>query len=413
MKRRVVITGLGAVTPLGNTVEEMWPALLAGNNGIDYITQFDTSNMRVKIAAEIKDLDPEKYLDPKECRRNDRTVILGMIAAMQAYKDANLEGADIDCYRFGTFVTSGIGGINTIYEQSMVAREKGGDRVTPFFIPSAIINLIGGNIAIKYKAKGPNLPIVTACSSGNDSIGLAFHQIRDNYLDIAFAGGAEAAINILGVGGFSSMRALCFTNDPNAASIPFDKRRSGFVMGEGAGVLILEELEHALKRGAKIYGEIVGYAATCDAYHITAPDETADGIIHAFMNALKDGGVRPEQIDYINAHGTSTPYNDRLETLAIKKVFRENAYKINISSTKSMIGHCLGASGAIEAVITALTINNDIIPPTINYREFDEDCDLNYTPNLAVQRKVNYAINNNIGFGGQNSTLIMKKYIRE
>lgn len=395
---------------MGNSVEEMWQALVAGKNGIDFITSFDTANMRVKIAAEVKNLDPEKYLDPKECRRNDRTIILGLIAAMQAYQDAGLEGAEIDCYRFGTFVTSGIGGINTIYEQSMVAMEKGGDRVSPFFVPSAIINLIGGNIAIKYKAKGPNLPVVTACSSGNDSIGLAFHQIRDNYLDLAFAGGAEAAINILGIGGFSTMKALCFNNDPDAASIPFDKRRCGFVMGEGAGVLILEELEHALKRGAKIYGEVVGYAATCDAYHITAPDESADGITHAIQSALKDGEVAPEQVDYINAHGTSTYYNDRLETLAIKNVFNDHAYKINISSTKSMIGHCLGASGAIEAIITALTVKNDIIPPTINYREFDEDCDLNYTQNFAVRREVKYAINNNIGFGGQNSALIIRKY---
>ena len=398
------------MTPVGHNVEETWSALLSGKNGIDFITSLDSSNMRIKIAAEIKDLEIEKYLDPKEARRIDRVIALGLIAAEEAYQQAGLKDAEIDSFRFGTFVTSGIGGITTIYKQSQVALEKGIDRISPFFVPSAIINLIGGNIAIKYRAKGANLPVVTACSSGNDSIGYAFRSIRDGYLDLAFAGGAEAPIGELALGGFGNMRALCANNDPQAASIPFDKRRSGFVIGEGAGVLILEEYEHAKRRGAKILGELIGYGATCDAFHITAPDETGEGIAEAIRLALRDAGIAPEDVDHINAHGTSTPYNDKLETLAIKKVFGDHAYKININSIKSMLGHSLGACGGIEAIATALAVKEDIIPPTINYREFDEDCDLNYTPNRKVERRVRYALNNNVGFGGQNSVLVFKKF---
>lgn len=398
------------MTPVGHNVEETWSALLSGKNGIDFITSLDSSNMRIKIAAEIKDLEIEKYLDPKEARRIDRVMALGLIAAEEAYQQAGLKDAEIDSFRFGTFVTSGIGGITTIYKQSQVALEKGIDRISPFFVPSAIINLIGGNIAIKYRAKGANLPVVTACSSGNDSIGYAFRSIRDGYLDLAFAGGAEAPIGELALGGFGNMRALCANNDPQAASIPFDKRRSGFVIGEGAGVLILEEYEHAKRRGAKILGELIGYGATCDAFHITAPDETGEGIAEAIRLALRDAGIAPEDVDHINAHGTSTPYNDKLETLAIKKVFGDHAYKININSIKSMLGHSLGACGGIEAIATALAVKEDVIPPTINYREFDEDCDLNYTPNRKVERRVRYALNNNVGFGGQNSVLVFKKF---
>lgn len=398
------------MTPVGHNVEETWSALLSGKNGIDFITSLDSSNMRIKIAAEIKDLEIEKYLDPKEARRIDRVIALGLIAAEEAYQQAGLKDAEIDSFRFGTFVTSGIGGITTIYKQSQVALEKGIDRISPFFVPSAIINLIGGNIAIKYRAKGANLPVVTACSSGNDSIGYAFRSIRDGYLDLAFAGGAEAPIGELALGGFGNMRALCANNDPQAASIPFDKRRSGFVIGEGAGVLILEEYEHAKRRGAKILGELIGYGATCDAFHITAPDETGEGIAEAIRLALRDAGIAPEDVDHINAHGTSTPYNDKLETLAIKNVFGDHAYKININSIKSMLGHSLGACGGIEAIATALAVKEDVIPPTINYREFDEDCDLNYTPNRKVERRVRYALNNNVGFGGQNSVLVFKKF---
>lgn len=410
MKRRVVVTGLGVVSPIGNTVDEMFQALINGKNGIDFIKQFDTSNLKVKIASEVKDLDVEKYLDKRDAKRLDRVIIFAVIAANQAYYDAGLNNATINRDAFGVFVTSGIGGISTIYDEAKRAIEKGGDRVSPFFIPNSIINLVGGNIAIKFQAKGPNLPIVTACSSSTNAIGEAFRYIRDGYLDIAFAGGSEAAINELAVGGFSSMRALNTTNDPNNASIPFDNRRGGFVIGEGAGILILEEYEHAISRGAKIYAEMVGYSTNCDAFHIAAPDESAEGISKCMNKALKDANILPEAIDYINPHGTSTSLNDKLETLAIKKVFKKHAYKINIGATKSMTGHALGASGGIEAVITVQAIYHDIVPPTINYKEPDPECDLNYTPNQAIKRIINYGLSNNIGFGGQNATIIFKKY---
>lgn len=413
MKRRVVITGMGAVTPVGNNVNEMWENIVNGKNGIDFITQFDTSNMKVKIGGEIKNLDPSLFLDPREYRKLDRVMMLGLVAATQAYQDSQLENADIDHDRFGTFVTSGIGGINTIVEEGKKAEERGHDRVSPFFITNSIINLVGGNIAIKYKAKGPALPVVTACSAGTNAIGEAFRHIRDGYLELAFAGGVESAFNALSVGGFTSMRALNFSNDPNNASIPFDKNRSGFVMSEGAGVVILEELEHAKARGAHIYGEIVGYAATCDAFHITAPDETAEGITKCIKNALKDGNVSPEQIDFISPHGTSTPFNDRLETLGIKQALGKHAYNVNISATKSMTGHSLGAVGAIEAIITTLAIKNSICPPTINLNTPDEECDLNYTSHTAVKREIKYALSNSLGFGGQNAVLVFKKYEEE
>lgn len=413
MKRRVVITGMGALTPVGNTVEEMWENLLAGKNGIDKITLFDASGMKVQIAGEVRDLEPEKYLEPREYRKIDRTMLLGLVSAVQAYEDSGLEGVEIDRDRFGTFVTSGIGGISTIKEEAIKAYEKGGDRVSPFFIPHSIINLVGGIIAIKYKAKGPNLPVVTACSAGTNSIGEAFRYIRDGYLELAFAGGSEAPINELSVGGFASMRALNTSNDPNRASIPFDKERSGFVVSEGSGVVILEEYEHAKKRGAKIYCEVVGYGSTCDAFHITAPDSSAEGITKSIINALKDGNVEPELIDYFNAHGTSTPYNDSLETLGIKTAFGEHAYNINVSGSKSMTGHALGAAGAIEAIIVAKTLQEGIITPTINVAELDEECDLNYTLDKAIKRDVKYAISNNVGFGGQNATLVFKKYEEE
>jgi 3-oxoacyl-[acyl-carrier-protein] synthase II len=413
MNRRVVITGMGAVTPVGNTVAETWEAIVNGKNGIGFITQFDTSNCKVKIGGEVKNLDVDKYIDPREARRMDRAAIFALIAATEAYADAGLENAAVDRDRFGVFVTSGIGGMQTINEESRKSHEKGPDRVSPFFVPNAIINLIGGLIAIKYKIHGPNLPVVTACSSGTNSIGEAFRYIRDGYLDIAFAGGTEAPINELGVGGFTAMRALNTSNDPDNACMPFDKRRSGFVIAEGAGVLIVEELEHALKRGAPIYAELLGYGTTCDAYHITAPDESAEGIVKAIKLALNDADVNGDVIDHINAHGTSTPYNDRLETLAIKKALGDHAYKVNISSTKSMTGHSLGATGAIETILTVKAITDGICPPTINYREFDPECDLNFTPNAAVRRDIGFAMNINVGFGGQNAVLILKKYRNE
>jgi 3-oxoacyl-[acyl-carrier-protein] synthase II len=410
MKRRVVITGLGAVTSVGNNVEETWEGIKNGKNGISPITLFDTEDMKVKIAGEVKGLDFEQFLDKREIKRLDRVIILGLIASHEAYYDANLENLEIDPYRFGTFVASGIGGLGTIVEESRKAFEKGGDRVSPFFIPNAIVNLIGGHIAIKYHAKGPALPIVTACSAATNAIGEAFRYIRDGYCDVAFAGGSEATINILGVGGFTTMKALNTTNDINNASIPFDKRRSGFVIGEGSGMMILEAYEQAKKRGAKIYGEIVGYGTTCDAYHITAPDESAEGIATCIKLALEDANINPEQLDYINAHGTSTPHNDRLETLAFKKALGEAAYKVNISSTKSMTGHALGATGAIEGVICLKAIEDSVIPPTINLQVPDEACDLNYTPNKSVSREVNYALSNSAGFGGQNAAIIFKKF---
>lgn len=412
MKRRVVITGLGTVNAVGHNTKDTWEGIINGKNGISDITLFDTTDMKVKIAGEVKNLDVEKYLDKKEAKRLDRAIIFGLIAAKEAYEDAKLADAEIDPHRFGTFIASGIGGLGTIVSESKKAYAKGGDRVSPFFIPNSIINLIGGQIAIKYNAKGPAIPIVTACSASTNAIGEAFRYIRDGYCDLAFAGGSEAAINILGVGGFTSMKALNMSNDINNASIPFDKRRSGFVMAEGSGVLILEEYEHAVKRGAKIYAEIIGYSTTCDAFHITAPDESAEGITTCITQAIKDANISPDDIDYINAHGTSTPYNDRLETLGIKKALGEHAYKVNISSTKSMTGHALGATGAIEAVITVKAIVEDIIPPTINLKEKDEECDLNYTPNQAVKRTINYALSNSAGFGGQNAAIIFKKFTR-
>lgn len=410
MKRRVVVTGLGSVTAVGHNVNDTWEAIKNGKNGISEITLFDTTDMKVKIAGEVKNLNPEDYLDKREAKRLDRAIIFGLIAAKEAYIDANLENAEIDPFRFGTFIASGIGGLGTIVEESKKAYDKGGDRVSPFFIPNAIINLIGGQIAIKYNAKGPAIPVVTACSASTNAIGEAFRYIRDGYCDLAFAGGSEAAINILGVGGFTSMKALNMSNDINNASIPFDKRRSGFVMAEGSGILILEEYEHARKRNAKIYAELVGYGTTCDAFHITAPDESAEGIAASITLAINDASIKPEDIDYINAHGTSTPHNDRLETLGIKKALGEHAYQVNISSTKSMTGHALGATGAIEAIVCVKAIEEDIVPPTINLREKDEECDLNYTPNNKVTRTINYALSNSAGFGGQNASIIFKKY---
>lgn len=409
MKRRVVVTGLGAVTPVGNTVDEMWESLINGKSGIDYITLYDTTNMRVKIAAEVKNFNPDLYLEPKEAKRLDRAFLFGVSAAVQAYQDAKLEGVELNRDRFGVFVTSGIGGLTTIQNEAIKVHEKGGDRVSPFFVPNSIINLIGGNIAIKFQAHGPALAVVTACASGTNSIGEAFRYIRDGYMDIAFTGGAEAAICELGIGGFTTMRALNLTNEIDAASIPFDKRHSGFVMGEGAGILILEEYEHAIKRGAKIYAEMVGYHANCDAYHVTAPDETATGIMKCMLGAIEDAHIQPHDIDYINPHGTSTPLNDKYETLGIKRAFQDHAYKVLISGTKSMTGHSLGATGAIEAIITIKTITDGIIPPTINLLEQDDDCDLNYVPNHAVQHDVTYALSNSIGFGGHNATLVFKK----
>lgn len=409
MKRRVVVTGMGLVSPVGNTVEESFKNLVAGKNGIDFITLADASNWKVKIAGEVKNLNFEDFLDRKEIKRSDRVMNLAMVATQEAYAQAKLEGADIDRYRFGIFVGSGIGGLNTINEETRTSVLRGQDRISPFFIPNSIINLIGAKIGIEYQAYGPNLPQVTACSAATNSIGEAFRYIRDGYLEIAITGGAEAPINEIGVGGFSSLKALNFSNDPECASVPFDSRRSGFVIAEGAGILILEEYEHAIKRGAPILSEIVGYGTTSDAFHMTSPDEDAKGITACLKQALNDAHIKPEQIGYINAHGTSTVLNDRLETLGIKKAFGDAAYHLNISSTKSMTGHALGAAGAIETIAVIKALQTGDIPPTIHLNEPDPECDLNYTPHKSVHRDLDYAMNINIGFGGQNAAIIFKK----
>jgi 3-oxoacyl-[acyl-carrier-protein] synthase II len=409
-KRRVVVTGLGLVSPIGNDVKTSFQAAIEGKNGIDKVTLFDTTDWKVKIAGEVKNLNFEDFIEKKSIKRQDRVINLALVAAKEAYEQSGLNDANIgDPYRFGTFVSSGIGGLTTINRETEISVLRGLDRMSPFFIPSAIINLIGGAISMIYQAKGPNLPVVTACSAATNSIGEAFRYIRDGYLDVAFAGGSEAPINPIGVNGFANMRALIQTDDIHQASMPFDARREGFVIAEGAGVLILEEYERAVSRGAVILGEIVGYGTTSDAFHITAPDEEANGVSRALELALEDAGIQKEDIDYINAHGTSTPLNDKYETLGIKKVFQDHAYKLHVSSTKSMTGHALGAAGAIESVFVVEALNHGIIPPTMNYKEKDPDCDLNYTPNKAVKKDLKYAINMNLGFGGQNAILVFKK----
>ncbi|MFA7417869.1 MAG: beta-ketoacyl-ACP synthase II [Acholeplasma sp.] len=410
MKRRVVITGLGTINPVGNSVDESFDAIIKGENGLGSITHFDTGKLNISIAGQLKNINFEDYLDKKEIKRSDKVMIVGTIAAMQAYQDSGLKDTDYDPYRFGIFVTSGIGGLDTMQRDISVLAHRGPDRISPFFIPNSIINMVGGMISIKFKVKGPNIPIVTACSAATNAIGEAFRNIRDGYLDLAFAGGAEASINESGVGGFAALKALSTETDPNKASRPFDKERNGFVMGEGAGVLILESLESALKRKAKIYAEVVGYGSTSDAFHMTAPDNYADGLTKAIEVTLEDANVKPEQVDYINAHGTSTLLNDKIETLGIKRAFKDHAYKLNVSSTKGATGHMLGATGAVESIFCIKALQTSLIPPTINYVNFDPECDLNYTVNHSVKRDIDYAMNINVGFGGQNAVVLYKKY---
>lgn len=413
MKRRVVITGMGAVSPIGNTAEEMWQSAREGRCGIGPITHFDTTNHKVKLAGEVKDLDFTPYLDKKELRRMDLFSQYAMVAAIQAWRDSGLDYEKIDPTRFGVDISSGIGGINTIETEYERGREKGFDRVSPFFVPMDISNLAAGNVAIKLGAKGMCTCVVTACAGGSNAIGDAFRMIRDGYQELMLAGGSEAAVTKLAIGGFTSMKALCESDDPTRASIPFDAERSGFVMGEGAGVLMLEEYEHARARGAKIYAEIVGYGATCDAYHITSPAPGGEGGARAMVEAVKDAGIQPEDIDYINAHGTSTSLNDKFETAAVKAVFGDHAYKLAMSSTKSMTGHLLGAAGAIEAIITARALQDGFIPATINYRTPDPECDLDIVPNEGRKAELRYAMSNSLGFGGHNASLVLKKYEEE
>ena len=411
MNRRVVVTGLGVITPIGIGKEDFFHSLKNGISGVDYITRFDTELFDTKIAAEVKDFDPTDYIDKKEARRMDRFTQYAVAASKMAVKDGNLDTDTIDQNRFGVCIGCGIGGMETMENQCSVLREKGPGRVSPFFVPMMISNIASGNISIALNAKGPNTTVVTACASATNAIGEAFKIIQRGDADIMISGGTEAAITPMALAGFSAMKALSTRNDdPKSASRPFDKERDGFVMGEGAGILILEELESAKKRGAVIYAEVVGYGTTADAYHITAPSPDGVGAYRSMQMAIEDAGINKYDIDYINAHGTSTGLNDKLETLAIKSLFMEHAKNVAISSTKSMTGHLLGAAGAIEAVACIMAINESIIPPTINYSNRDEECDLDYVPNIARKKDVKYALSNSLGFGGHNATIILRKY---
>lgn len=409
-KRRVVVTGIGTINPIGHNVEETWKSIEEGKCGIAPISLFDTKGMKVTLAGEVKDFDVTKYIDKKEAKKMDRFIQMGMIASHEAMLDSGLDINNIDSHRFGVIVSSGIGGLGSIEKNYQTGEKRGFDRVSPFFIPMTISNLAAGHIAIAYHAQGLCTCPVTACAGGTNAIGDAFRNIRDGYQDVMIAGGCEASVTPLGIGGFTSMKALSDATDPNRASIPFDKERNGFVMGEGAGILILEELEHALKRGAHIYGEMTGYGVSCDAHHITAPLPNGEGGAYAMQNALDDAGISYDVIDYINAHGTSTHLNDLCETEAIKSVFKEHAYKLAVSSTKGHTGHCLGAAGGIEAVLSVLSLKHNFIPPTLNYQVKDEECDLNVVPNIGVKKDLHYVMSNSLGFGGHNASIIFKEY---
>ncbi len=410
-KRRVVITGLGMVTPLGIGVEKTWEALIAGKSGIGKITKFDASAYDTQIAGEVKDFIPENYFDKKEIRRMDLFIHFAMAAATMAMEDSQLKISPANGDRVGVVVGAGLGGLNTLESSHKILLEKGPGRISPFFIPALIINEAPGMISMRYGAKGPNASVVTACATGNHNIGDAWRMIQRDEADAIIAGGVEATILPLAFSGFNAMKALSTRNDaPEKASRPFDKDRDGFVMGEGAGIVILEELHHALNRGAKIYAELIGYGLNGDAYHISAPSPNGEGAARCMAMAIRGAGIAPEEVDYINAHGTSTPLNDVCETKAIKTVFKEHARKLAISSTKSMTGHLLGGAGGIEAIFTVLTIRRGIIPPTINYETPDPECDLDYVPNVSRKADVRVAISNAFGFGGTNAVLVFKKF---
>lgn len=406
---RVVITGMGAITPIGNTVSEFWSAILKGKCGIDQITHFAVENSKVKLAAEIKGYFPEEHFEYKAVKRIDRFSQLGMIAAREAFKDSKIN-KNQDMEKVGVFVSSGIGGLKTIEEQNEAMLKKGCDRVSPMYIPMSIVNMAAGNIAIDLGIQGESASIVTACASSTHSLGEAYRLIKHGYQEVMLAGGTESSITPTGIAGFCNMKALTQSTDKKRASIPFDKERNGFVMGEGAGVLVLEELEHAKKRGATIYAEIVGYAATTDAYHITSPEPKGSGATRAMKRAMEDALILPEQIEYINAHGTSTPLNDKCETLAIKQALGEHSSNVMISSIKGNTGHLLGAAGAVEVIACVKALQQGIIPPTIGYEKIDEECDLDYVPNQAREKKIQYAMSNSLGFGGHNSCIILKKW---
>jgi 3-oxoacyl-[acyl-carrier-protein] synthase II len=414
MKRRVVVTGLGAITPVGNDVATTWRSLIEGKSGTAPITKFDASKFPVRIAGEVKGFNPLDYMERKEARRADQYTQYAVAASRQAMTNANLvERNGMDPDRIGVIIGSGIGGLKSFEEQHDVYRERGVGKISPFFIPMFIADIAAGIVSMMFNAKGPNYATVSACATSAHAIGDAYRTIQYGDADIMITGGAEATVTPMAIGGFANMKALSERNDsPETASRPFDATRDGFVMGEGAGILILEELEHALTRGATIYAEIVGYGATGDAYHLTAPAPDGEGAQRAMKRALKDAGLEPKDIQYINAHGTSTPANDFNETRAIKAVFGEHAKTVNVSSTKSATGHMLGAAGAVEAVVSAMVVGTGIIPPTINYHTPEPELDLNYTPNTSVKRDVNAVLSNSFGFGGHNTTLAIKRYIR-
>lgn len=411
MERRVVVTGLGAITPIGNNVEEFWKGIKEGKCGIDEITKFDTTNFKVKLAAEVKGYNPEEYFDRREAKRLDLYSQYAMIASREAWKDSKLDKEKENMERVGVIIGSGIGGVNTIEEEQRKCLEKGPDRVSPMYIPMAISNMATGNVAIDIGAKGESIAMVTACASGTHCIGESFRMIKHGYQDIVIAGGTESSITPLSIAGFANIKALSRSEDKNRASMPFDKERNGFVMGEGAGILILEEYEHAKKRGAKIYAEIVGYGATSDAYHITSPAPGGEGGARAIKVAMEEASVKPEEITYINAHGTSTHLNDMCETQAIKTALgEENAKKVMVSSTKGHTGHLLGAAGGVEAVVCCKAIEDSFVPATINYEVPDEECDLDIVPNEGRNKEIKYAISNSLGFGGHNSSILFKKW---
>ena len=409
-KRRVVITGLGAVTPVGLTAAESWAAVKAGTCGIAPITLYDTSNMKAKLAGEVKGFDPANYVEKREARKVDRFAQFALAAAREAVAQSGLDFTQEDPYRCALIVSAGIGGLYTLQHECVKGEQKGYDKISPFFIPMSIGNMAAAQIAIRYGLKGMATCPTTACAGGTNAVGDALRQIRDGYAEVVLCGGAEAVVTELAMGGFTSMHALCLSDDPKRASIPFDAERSGFVMGEGAGILVLEELEHARKRGAAILGEAVGYGATCDAYHITAPSPGGAEGAKAMSLALEDAGVAPEEVGYINAHGTSTPLNDAIETEAVKSVFGDHAYRLAISSTKSMTGHMLGAAGAVEAIFTAQALLEGFLPATIGYQVPVPACDLDVVPNVGRGAGIRYAMSNSLGFGGHNASILLKKW---
>jgi 3-oxoacyl-[acyl-carrier-protein] synthase II len=409
-QRRVVVTGMGVIASLGHNVNDFWASLVAGKCGIDRVTLFDAKDYSCQIGAEVRGWDATQHMDAKEVRRNDRYTHFGFCAAKQAVADAKLDMTKEDADRVGVIIGSGIGGMLTIETQHKVLLERGPRKVSPFMIPALISNMCGGLVAIELGARGPNFGVVSACSTATHAIGESLRMIRTGEADVMVCGGAEASITPLAYAGFCSMKAMSTANEnPQKASRPFDLNRDGFIMGEGSAILVIESLEHAQARGAHIYCELAGYAATCDAYHITSPDPEGKGLSQSMIKALKDARMEPHQIDYINAHGTSTPYNDKFETIAIKKIFGDHARKVNISSTKSMTGHLLGAAGSIEAVISVKAIETGIVPPTINYETPDPDCDLDYTPNVMRKAKIDAVLTDNLGFGGHNAALVFKR----